>query len=179
MYKFGFDRPGTVYWFTGLSGAGKTTIGSLFFKKLREHEKHSVYLDGDILREVFGGQHGHTRGERKLLAMNYSHLCKMLSDQGLDVVIATISMFHDVRDWNRENIERYREVYIKVPIEVLIDRDQKGLYSQVLKGGIQHIMGIDVAAEEPENPDCVVVNDGSGEPLDVVGWLWDEIGPTA
>jgi cytidine diphosphoramidate kinase len=153
-----------LYWLTGLSGAGKTTIGSIFYARLKEVKDNIVYLDGDVLREVFGNNKNYSPDERKKLAMCYSRLCKMLTEQGIDVVIATISMFHEVREWNRENIENYNEIYIKVPMDVLIARDQKNLYSRALRGEVEHVMGIDVEVEEPNNPDVIIINDGSTTP---------------
>lgn len=161
-------RPGRVYWLTGLSGAGKTTLGSGFFHHLKTIKPNVVYLDGDVLREVFGGTRGHTPEERKALAMSYSRLCKMLAEQGIDVVCATISLFHEVHDWNRTNLPSYTEVYIKVPIEVLIQRDQKQLYSRALRGEVEHVMGIDVAIEEPREPDIIIENSGTRPPEKVL-----------
>jgi adenylylsulfate kinase-like enzyme len=157
-----------LYWITGLSGAGKTTIGTLFYSYLQETKNNVVYLDGDTLRKIFSDNHQYSLPERKILAMRYSRLCKMLTDQGIDVVIATISMFHEVRKWNRENIENYNEIYIKVPMEVLIARDQKKLYSLALRGEVKHVMGIDIEVEEPDNPDIVINNDGSIMPEDMI-----------
>lgn len=159
---------GTVFWFTGLSGAGKTTIGRLFYEYLKKQNRHVVFLDGDILREVFGNDLGHTLADRKKSAERNSRLCKMLADQGGDVVCATISMFHDCRDWNRKNILNYKEIYIQVPIEVLINRDQKGLYSRALRGEVKNIMGIDLEIEEPTSPDIVLKNDGSRKASELV-----------
>jgi cytidine diphosphoramidate kinase len=152
---------GCVYWFTGLSGAGKTTIGRLFYERLRQHHRHVVFLDGDVLREVFGNDLGHSLDQRMQSAMRNSRLCKMLSDQGIDVVCATISMFHECRRWNRQHIPAYREIYIRVPKAVLIERDQKQLYSRAMRGEIQNVMGVDLDIEEPECPDLVIDNDGS------------------
>jgi adenylylsulfate kinase-like enzyme len=153
---------GTCYWITGLSGAGKTTLGRAFHQHLRMQGRDNlVYLDGDTLREVFGNQLGHSPAERHQLAMSYARMCRMLTEQGIDVICATISMFDEVRTWNRDNIESYVEVYLDVPIEVLKQRDQKQLYSRALRGEIKHVMGIDEPAAPPVSPDIVICNDGS------------------
>jgi cytidine diphosphoramidate kinase len=153
-----------LYWITGLSGAGKTTIGTLFYSYLQKTKTNVIYLDGDSLREIFSLTQEYSLSERKILAMRYSRLCKMLTEQGVDVVIGTISMFNEVRQWNRENIKNYMEIYIKVPMKILIDRDQKQLYSRALRGEIKHVMGVDVEIEEPVNPDIIINNDGSSTP---------------
>jgi len=79
-------------------------------------------------------------------------------------VIATISMFYDVRDWNRNNIEKYYEVYLKVPIDVLCVRDQKKLYSRAKDTEDHNVVGFNVQFEEPTQPDIVLLNDGSLTP---------------
>eukprot|EP00003_Mantamonas_plastica_P028034 TRINITY_DN6197_c0_g1_i1.p7 TRINITY_DN6197_c0_g1~~TRINITY_DN6197_c0_g1_i1.p7 ORF type:complete len:179 (-),score=4.89 TRINITY_DN6197_c0_g1_i1:4146-4682(-) len=166
---------GTVYWITGLSGSGKSTIGSLLCKRLRQDSDNVVYLDGDVLRSVFGNKNGHSIEERHDLAMQYARLCQMLSQQGMQVVCATISMFKDVRDWNRNNISDYKEIYLKVPIDVLIKRDQKGLYSRAMRKEIDNIIGIDLPFEEPDNSDIVLVNDGTHNPEYVLGNLLEAL----
>jgi cytidine diphosphoramidate kinase len=159
---------GTVYWITGLSGAGKTTIGSLLYRDLKRTKENIVYLDGDVLRGVFGGKNGYKTEERRELAGRYSVLCKLLSEQNIDVVCATISMFSDVREKNREEIKNYIEIYIKAPINILIKRDQKKLYSRALNNEIKDVMGVDIDVEEPERPDIVVVNDESKSPEEIL-----------
>lgn len=150
-----------VYWFTGLSGAGKTTLARKFYEYIKIRQPNTVFLDGDILREIFNGDSGHSINERKKIAMRNAKLCKLLNDQNINVICATISMFHQCQLWNRENIKNYVEIYIKVPIEILVQRDQKGLYSRALKGEIQNVMGIDLSFEEPQNPDIIIENDNS------------------
>jgi len=173
MEKVSRKPPGTCYWLTGLSGAGKTTIGRAFYGLLSESDDAVVYLDGDILREVFGERTAYDQASRKQLAFTYGRLCRMLTDQGLDVVCATISMFHDVREWNRVNMPRYREVYIDVPMPVLVQRDQKQLYSRALRGEVKDVMGVDLAFEAPQNPDLVLINDGEKSPDQLAAALWE------
>lgn len=159
---------GIVYWITGLSGAGKTTIAKLLYDKLKSKKDNVVFLDGDVLREVFGSDIGYSQEDRRKSAMRNSRLCKELSEQGIDVICATISMFDTCREWNRKNIKNYKEIYIKVPMNVLIERNQKGLYSGALNGDIKNVMGIDIDFQEPKNPDMVVINDGSRKLKEII-----------
>jgi adenylylsulfate kinase-like enzyme len=161
---------GTVYWITGLSGAGKTTIGKLLYNKLKGKKNNVVFLDGDLLREVFGNDLGYSKNERYISAMRNARLCKLFSDQGIDVVCATISMFNIVRAWNRENIMQYKEIYLKVSLDVLSKRNQKGLYYTEA----DHLVGLGVEMEEPENPDVLVENNGILTPLEVLDFILGE-----
>lgn len=158
---------GKTYWLTGLSGAGKTTIGRLWYKKLRQSGVTAVFLDGDELRQVFGGSLGYSLEDRQKMAMNYARLCALLSKQGLTVVCCTISMFDSVRAWNRENIPGYVEVYIEASMETLRRRDQKGLYST----GKQNVAGVDFQVELPKAPDLILDNNGEKSPEEQVAIL--------
>lgn len=166
---------GRVFWFTGLSGAGKTTLGRLFHARLRADGVAAVFLDGDILREIFGNDLGHSREERLRSAMRNARLCKMLADQGIDVVCATISLFRECQQWNRRNIRDYREIYLRVPMAVLASRDPKQLYSRAARGEIKDVVGIDVAADEPLAPEATVENDGSRSPADIAAALYETL----
>lgn len=153
-------KKGILYWITGLSGAGKTTIGNALYYELRKKENNIVILDGDILKNLVGDSLGYTTEDRKKRAYYYSNLCKTLTDQGISVVICTIAMYDEVREWNRANIERYVEVFLKVKVETLMSRDRKGLYSRQALGEVSNIVGIDQDVEFPKNPDILIENDG-------------------
>jgi len=156
-----------VYWVTGFSGAGKSTIGYKYYSHLISLGVSAVFLDGDELRLVMGGNHGFTPHERRDLAYRYSRLSKMLSDQGIHVVIATVSMFDEVREWNKNNILNYIEIYLKVPIEILIKRDQKNIYSN----NEPNVVGFNTLAEEPISPDITLLNDGTKSPEEMANQL--------
>ena len=153
---------GEVYWITCLSGAGKTTIVKIVYEKLKGKYPNTVFLDGDTLREIFGGIFGYEEEDRRQCAMCYARLCAMLEKQGIHVVCCTISMFHSVREWNRKHICNYREIYVKVSWETLQTRNQKGLYDTAK--GEESVVGIQVKFEEPEQPDLVLLNDGLTTP---------------
>lgn len=164
---------GRVYWITGLAGAGKTTIGRLFFQYMKEKYPNTILFDGDALRQAFGNDLGYSKEERLQCAMRYSRLCKLLSEQGIFVICCTISMFNEVRKWNRDYIDNYIEIYIDVPFEVLEERNQKNLYYGVKKGNVQDVVGMDLDLQLPENPDVHLINDGTRTPDEMCRALID------
>jgi adenylylsulfate kinase-like enzyme len=153
--------PGRVFWITGLSGAGKTTVGRELWRRLRAAGLPVTFLDGDALRAVIAEDLDHSAGNRRRSAMRNARLCRLLAGQGADVVCATISLFHDVQRWNRENIPNYREIYLRVPIDELRRRDCKGIYAGAQRGDLRDVVGLDVPAEVPEAPDLVLDNYGA------------------
>ncbi len=157
---------GTVYFFTGLSGAGKTTIGGLFYQRLKAGKPNVILLDGDQIRPIYNEDIGYSDADRIKGAQRTFRVAKMLSDQGVDVVVCSICMYAAVRDWNREHIENYREIYIKVTKETLLRRNQKGLYTAGT-----NVVGVDLPFDEPQRPDAVVGNDGGEVPEAIVARL--------
>lgn len=149
-----------VYWITGLSGAGKTTLARRFADRLKSSGISAVLLDGDELRELFGVEAGdannHMRDTRLNLAFRYARLCKMLAAQQLTVIIATISMFREIHDWNRAHLPDYFEIYLKVPLDELRNRDPKGIYRRYDEGLLSNVAGLDLVVDEPEAPDWLL-----------------------
>ena len=167
---------GTVYFFTGLAGAGKTTIGGLFYRRLKEYSPDAILIDGDVGRTQAGHctQDGtvlmedrYTTEARKAGAWGTFRSCRDLTDQGKDIVLCSISMYREVRAWGRENIENYREIYVKVTWDTLYRRDQKKLYSSKTK----NVVGVDLPWDEPGHSDIVIQNDGQETPEEIVGRL--------
>ena len=157
------SEKGTVYFFTGLSGAGKSTIGGLFHKRLKERKSNVVLIDGDEFRKYLCSDLGYTEEDRLKSAYRGFGMSRMLANQGIDVVNCGIAMFSEIRDWNRANIENYKEIYIRVTPETLRSRDQKGLYSAG-----KNVVGIDLPFDEPKNPDIIIQNEGNENPEDIV-----------
>ena len=162
---------GTVYFFTGLSGAGKTTLGGLFHRRLKARKNDVVLLDGDSIRLVYNEDISYTEESRRKGAGRTFRVAKMLSDQGIDVVVCSICMYSDLRAWNRENIEKYREIYIKVDREVLQRRNQKGLYTEG-----KNVVGVDLPFDEPKQPDYIIENNGEETPEAIVTRLETRLG---
>jgi adenylylsulfate kinase-like enzyme len=146
---------GRVFWITGLSGAGKTTLGKELARRLRAAGRPVTFLDGDALRAAIAQDLSHSVEDRRQSAMRNAQLCRLLAEQGAEVVCATISLFHEVQQWNRENIPGYREIYLRVPLDELRRRDHKGIYAAG-----RDVVGLDVSAEVPETPDLVLDNFG-------------------
>ena len=165
-------KKGTCYFFTGLSGAGKTTIGGEFFRRQKAKKNDIVLLDGDQTRPVFNEDSGYSNADRLRGAKRTFRVSRMLTDQGIDVVVCSICMFDEVRRWNRENIDNYKEIYVKVTRETLFKRDKKGLYSS----GAKNVMGIDLPFDEPKSPDVVIENDGQETPEAIVTRLEEQFG---
>mgnify|MGYP002625895784 CR=1 FL=1 len=160
---------GKLYWITGLAGAGKTTLGTLLYNEIKMKRGGGIFLlDGDIARRAYNDSIGYNRQDREIGAYRNSRVCKMLTDQDISVVCCTISMFQGVREWNRKNISNYREIFIDVPMDVLIARDKKNLYSQVRNGKMKNVAGLDLEVEFPQSPDLRIVNDGSKTPKEIL-----------
>lgn len=171
------NLPGYVYSITGLSGAGKTTIAKLFYDKLIKTTPNLVLLDGDDLRTVLKDKgKAYSQEGRLEIALTYARLCYLLSQQGTNVICATISMFEDVWEWNRENIANYRLIYVRVSIETLIKRDKKQLYSRALRKEIENVYGIDIPVVEPISADLVLDNEGTETPEELLQKLLIKFG---
>lgn len=150
------QRKSRVIWITGLSGAGKTTLAKALLPLL---PPHSLLLDGDEMREALALlAQGYDRESRERLAFTYARLCRLAAEQGITVVCATISMFHKVRTWNRQNLPGYYEIFLDVPHEERCKRDPKGLYEATENGRLENMAGCDIAVELPISPDMRITS---------------------
>ena len=122
-------------------------------------------MDGDVVREIWGNDLGHDLESRRENAQRICRLCQFLDQQGLDVVCAILSIFPDTREWCRQNLSSYYEVFIDAPLDHLMKRDDKGIYNKYKNGEIKDVAGLDLEFPTPEHPDLVIRNFGTKDML--------------
>jgi len=151
------QRP-LVLWFTGLSGAGKSTIANLVEKKLHAMGRHSYLLDGDNLRHGLNKDLGFTEADRVENIRRVAEVARLMIDAGLIVLTAFISPFRAEREMARSLVGEgeFLEIYIDTPLAVAETRDVKGLYRKARRGELSNFTGIDSPYEAPESPDLVL-----------------------
>jgi bifunctional enzyme CysN/CysC len=144
-----------VLWFTGLSGAGKSTIANIVERRLHALGKHSTMLDGDNVRHRLNRDLGFTDGDRVENIRRVGEVARLMTDAGLIVLVSFISPFRSERQMARELVPEgeFLEVFIDTPLAVAETRDPKGLYKKARRGEIKHFTGISSPYEAPENPE--------------------------
>lgn len=149
---------GFTLWFTGLSGAGKTTLARRIERGLQERGRRVEILDGDVVRQNLSKGLGFSKEERDIHIRRIGYVCNLLSRNGVAAISAAISPYRSVRDEVRatHHAACFVEVYVECPLETLIQRDVKGLYRKALNGEIQHFTGVSDPYEPPVNPEVVV-----------------------
>lgn len=150
-----------VIWVTGLSGAGKTTLCGLVYEALKPNLPELVLLDGDNVREAFGGDLDYHESDRIRQVKRMRAMCRLLSQQGLVVLVAVLYSNPELLAWNRENLPGYYEVFLDASLDAVRSRDPKGLYAKAERGEMKDVVGIDVPWFEPATPDLRL--DGSGK----------------
>ncbi len=149
-----------VVWITGLSGAGKSAIAAEVRRRLGAAGGATVLLDGDEVRDAIGDPSvGYDASGRLANARRVARLARLLAAQDLVVVVATMSLFHEIHEWNRRELRDYLEVLIDVGVATLARRDPKGLYARAARGDGTVLPGLGLAAELPRTPDLVIAND--------------------
>jgi len=165
-----------IIWLIGMSGSGKTTLGELLVKKLRSQYNNIVFLDGDIMRKLWGDSPGHDIAGRHINAQRISHLCKFLDTQNIHVVAAVLSIFPEWQRWNREHFSSYFEIFLDIGMDTLKKRDTKNLYKQAEKGLLCNVVGIDIKFPTPENPDMIVTEEmQKNSPELVVNYIMEQL----
>lgn len=173
---------GFTLWFTGLSGAGKTTISEIVEKELRERLGKVEVLDGDIVRTNLSKGLGFSRADRDTNILRIGFVAKLLTRNGVAMIVSAISPYKEARDMVRREIgEDFIEVFVDCPVDVCARRDVKGLYKKAFAGEIEQFTGVSDPYEPPAAPELVLRTDEE-EPhdsarkviakLEELGYLW-------
>lgn len=150
------QEKGFTLWFTGLSGAGKSTISAILAEKLKQHNKKVEILDGDEIRENLSKGLGFSKEDRDINIKRIGYVAKLLARNGVAVITAAISPYREVRDYIREDNKEFVEVYVNCPLEECAKRDVKGLYKKAFAGEIKQFTGVSDPYEPPLNPEVIV-----------------------
>jgi adenylyl-sulfate kinase len=161
------EQQGFTLWFTGMSGSGKTTLATAVEQILRDRGLKVELLDGDVVRTNLSKGLGFSKEDRDTNIKRIGFVCKLLTRNGVVAIGSAISPYREVRDFIRQDIGRFVEVYCRCPMEVLVDRDVKGLYKKALAGEIENFTGVSDPYEEPLNPEVVVNTDGETQEYSV------------
>jgi adenylylsulfate kinase len=144
---------GVTVWFTGLSGAGKTTITKAIEQKLREQDYPVEILDGDVVRENLTKGLGFSKEDRDENIRRIGFVANLLTRHGAIVLVSAISPYREIREEVRQRIGDFVEVFVNAPLAVCEDRDVKGLYKRARNGEIKAFTGINDPYEPPLNPE--------------------------
>lgn len=157
------QNQGFTIWFTGLSGSGKTTLAQALINELRSSDLNVELLDGDEVRTNLSYGLGFSKEDRDTNIRRIGYVSRLLSRNGVGVITAAISPYREIRNEVRQLITRdgaeFIEVYVQCPIDVLIERDVKGLYKRALAGEIKEFTGVSDPYEAPLNPEVTVNTD--------------------
>jgi adenylylsulfate kinase len=175
------NQRGFTLWFTGLSGAGKTTVAEIVEKELKERGLRVEVLDGDIVRTNLSKGLGFSREDRNINVLRIGFVANLLTRNGVAVIVSAISPYKEARDQVRRRIIDFVEVFVDVPLEVAAERDVKGLYKKAFAGEIEQFTGVSDPYEPPAAPDLILKTDEETpeesarkviEKLEYYGYLW-------
>jgi adenylylsulfate kinase len=172
------EHKGVTVWFTGLSGAGKTTITTEIEKQLRQRECKLEILDGDIVRENLTKGLTFSKEDRDINVRRIGFVSHLLTRNGVIVLVSAISPYRAIREEVREMVGDFVEVFVNAPLNVCEDRDVKGLYKRARAGEIKQFTGIDDPYEPPANPEveCRTDLEELSESVDKVLSKLEELG---
>ena len=146
---------GILFWITGLSGSGKTTIATAIHSEITELYGPTIMISGDDIRRIFDLK-GYEHDERIKISNKYCKFAKYITDQNINIIFAVVAMFHKTRVWNKKNIKNYVEIYLKSNIKKIIKKNKKKIY---IKKNPGKIIGIDIKPEYPKKPHITILNE--------------------
>jgi len=147
------QKSGYLFWVTGFSGSGKTSIAKKIKRDIISFYGPTILISGDDVRNIFNLK-GYSYKERYKTVMKYCKLAKFLTSQNINVIFAVVGQMDKVRNWNRNNIKNYIEIFLKADLKKIIKRRKKKIYLKKTK----NVIGIDIKPEFPKNPDITINN---------------------
>ncbi|MBI5788563.1 MAG: adenylyl-sulfate kinase [Candidatus Schekmanbacteria bacterium] len=151
------NTKGFTIWFTGLSGAGKTTLAHKVHEFLVARGIMNLeILDGDVVRTHLSKGLGFSKEDRDTNIRRIGWVCQLLTKHGVPNIAAAISPYKEIRNEVRQMVGNFVEVYVKCPLDTLVQRDVKGLYKKALAGEVKNFTGVSDPYEEPDNPELVI-----------------------
>ena len=177
------ENSGLTLWFTGLSGAGKSTIADIVEAELRGRGWRVETLDGDVVRTNLSKGLGFSKEDRDTNIRRIAFVADLLSRNGVGVITAAISPYREIRREARATMgERFIEVYVEASVDACAERDVKGLYEKAFKGEIKEFTGVSDPYEEPEHAELIVhtENETPEESAQkVIAFVEEKVGVTA
>lgn len=146
-------KKGILFWITGLSGSGKTSLGKGIKSFIINKYGPTVILSGDDIRKIFK-LNNYAKKNRLRYALSYSKFCQKITNQKINVIFSTVSLFDKVREWNKSNINNYVEIYIKSDIRRIIKLKKKYFYRKK----VPNVLGQDIKAEFPKKSNITINN---------------------
>jgi len=151
------ERKGFTVWFTGLSGAGKSTIAEMLYHEFQARQMKTEILDGDVVRQNLSKGLGFSKEDRDTNILRIGFVAELLTRNGVATICCPISPYKETRDQVRASISEFVEVYVHATLDELSqNRDPKGLYKKALAGEIKGFTGVDDPYEVPEHPELVL-----------------------
>ena len=158
MNKKKFNKnKGILFWVTGLSGSGKTSISKKIIKDIRQEFGSTLLVSGDDLRKIFGFNKYDSKS-RILLSKKFCKFAKFITNQNINLIFAIVGLMNEPRKWNKKNIENYVEIYIKSDLIKIIKLGKKRIYKSIKK---EKIVGVNIPPEFPKKPDIIINNNFS------------------
>lgn len=146
------NKKGILFWITGLSGSGKTSLAKKIFPIINKKYGPTIHLDGDSLRKIMN-LNGFSFSQRLSNTRIYNKLIKLITDQNINVVISLVGLMHEPRIWNKKNIKKYIEIYIKSDVRKIVKKDKKKIYKKK-----KDVVGLSIKPEFPKTPDIIIKN---------------------